>query len=215
HDPAATVDGTLPRRERTDLVPGPDRRGHRRVPAPAGGEVCAHGRDAGASPAAPQHVRGAGLHPADFVGLRMRSHRGMPARHGGGGWSDRDREPPPAVLAAPPRQDQRPAGPHPTAHHPHPAGPDPVAPRHPRRRQPHGRLPPPRPPPPPAAPGRAGRRTGTSAAAVTVTDDRDTASIQIAEDLAPAWACSLRSTHAADPVTETVTAGPAPTTPAA
>src|SRR5699024_1912147 len=67
--------------------------------------------------------------------------RGMPARHGGGGWSDRDREPPPAVLAAPPRQDQRPAGPHPTAHHPHPAGPDPVEHRHQRRRRHRDRRP--------------------------------------------------------------------------
>src|SRR5699024_4415427 len=30
----------------------------------------------------------------------------------------------------------------------------------------------------------------------------DTASIQIAEDLAQAWACYLRSTHAADPATD-------------
>ena len=79
----------------------------------------------------------------------------------------------------------------------------------------NGLLDPTRLPTTPTQPGRTRWSIGTSGDAVTVIDDLDTASIQIAEDLAQAWACYLRSTHAADPVTETVTAGPAPTTPAA
>src|SRR5699024_12253268 len=66
----------------------------------------------------------------------------------------------------------------------------------------HGLLAPPRLPSPPTRPGRTRWSTGTHGHAATVIDDLDTASIQIAEDLAQACACYLRSTHAADPATD-------------
>src|SRR5699024_5532556 len=157
HDPAATLDGTLPRRERGNLVPGPDRRGHRRVPAPAGPEIPAHGRDARTSPTAPQHVRGAGLHPADLLGLRMRPHRGMPARHRGeGGLTEIENL---HLLCWQHHLDKT-----------------------------NGLLDPTRLPTTPTQPGRTRWSIGTSGDIVTVIDDLDTASIQIAEDLAQAWA---------------------------
>src|SRR5699024_10479457 len=66
----------------------------------------------------------------------------------------------------------------------------------------NGLLDPTRLPTTPTQPGRTRWSIGTSGDIVTVIDDLDTASIQIAEDLAQPWACYLRSTHAADPATD-------------
>src|SRR5699024_4716032 len=80
----------------------------------------------------------------------------------------------------------------------------------------NGLLDPTRLPTTPTEPGRTRWSIGTSGDTVTVIDDLDTASIQIAEDLAQAWTCYLRGTHAADPFTETVTSAtqqPEPTSP--
>ncbi|WP_394217159.1 HNH endonuclease signature motif containing protein [Brachybacterium vulturis] len=63
-------------------------------------------------------------------------------------------------------------------------------------------------------PGRTRWVVGHDGDVVTVSDDLDTASLQIAEDLARAWTCFLRGTPAGEPVTEPVPAAPAPADPA-
>src|SRR5699024_442918 len=69
----------------------------------------------------------------------------------------------------------------------------------------NGLLDPTRLPTTPTEPGRTRWSIGTSGDAITVIDDLDTASIQIAEDLAQAWTSYLRGTHAADPATSPIT----------
>src|SRR5699024_4120614 len=66
----------------------------------------------------------------------------------------------------------------------------------------NGLLDPTRLPTTPTQPRRTRWSIGTIGRLVTVIDDLGTASIQSAEDLAQAWACYLRSTHAADPATD-------------
>ena len=80
----------------------------------------------------------------------------------------------------------------------------------------NGLLDPTRLPTAPTEPGRSRWAIGRDGDTVTVIDDLDTASIRIAEQLAEAWTCFLRGTHAADPATtpatpEPDTTGPAPT----
>ena len=82
----------------------------------------------------------------------------------------------------------------------------------------NGLLDPTRLPTEPTQPGRTrwsvgpGSGRGSDLDVVTVVDDLDTASIQIAEDLEQAWTCYLRGTHAADPATDPAT-GPVTTGP--
>ncbi|ATG53215.1 HNH endonuclease [Brachybacterium vulturis] len=64
-------------------------------------------------------------------------------------------------------------------------------------------------------PGRTRWVVSRDGDVVTVIDDLDTASLQIAQDLACAWTCFLRGTHAGEPVTVSVptepgSAGPEP-----
>ncbi|MDN5900635.1 MAG: hypothetical protein L0H74_11275, partial [Brachybacterium sp.] len=62
-------------------------------------------------------------------------------------------------------------------------------------------------------PGRTRWAVGRDGDVVTVIDDLDTASLQIAEDLARAWTCFLRGTHAGEPVTAPAPAEPEPAEP--
>lgn len=74
----------------------------------------------------------------------------------------------------------------------------------------NGLLDPTRLPTAPTEPGRTRWAVGRDGAdVVTVIDDLDTASITIAEELAAAWACFLRGTHAGEPATWPTGAEPA------
>src|SRR5699024_4226808 len=130
----------------------------RHLPAAARGALRPEPRHARASAAAQLQLRGPRLRPPRLLGLRGRPHRGVRPCTSRARRPHRDREPPPAVLAAPPAEDPRPARPDPPAVHPAPAGADrlgdrgPAARDRPRRRgprdpahgpRPHGLLDPP------------------------------------------------------------------------
>ncbi|WP_299299539.1 HNH endonuclease signature motif containing protein [uncultured Brachybacterium sp.] len=65
----------------------------------------------------------------------------------------------------------------------------------------------------PTEPGRTRWAVGRHGDVVTVIDDLDTASIQIAEDLERAWIAFLRGTYAGEPATEPVTSEAEPPSP--
>src|SRR5699024_7972222 len=75
----------------------------------------------------------------------------------------------------------------------------------------NGLLDPTRLPTTPTEPGRTRWSIGTSGDTVTVIDDLDTASLQIAQDLAQAWPRHLRGPHAAAPATDPVADSPTST----